>query len=60
VYDDNEKYDDDDCDGDDDNDDECVWCRMCVKITYSHKCCSLLIILLTKVHDYYFVGLYCH
>jgi len=44
---------------DDDDDDDCAWCRMCVKIPYSHNCCSLLIILSTKVHDYCFSSLYC-
>ena len=37
------------------DDDQCVRNRMCLKITYSHNCCSLLIISSTKVHDYYFV-----
>ena len=26
------------------DDDQCAWRGVCVKITYSHNCCSLLII----------------
>ena len=44
------------CD-DDNDDDQCAWHRMCVNITYSLNCCSL-IISWTKVHDYYFASLY--
>jgi len=38
---------------------QCAWRRMCVKITFTHNCCSLLIISSTKVHDSYFASLYC-
>jgi len=41
-----------------DYDDQYVWRSMCVNITYSHNCRSLLIILSTKVHYYYFASLY--
>jgi hypothetical protein len=40
-----------------DDDDQCAWRRMCMNITYSLNCCSL-IISSTKVHDYYFASLY--
>jgi hypothetical protein len=46
------------CDDDDDDDNQCAWRRMYVKITYSHNCCSLLIISSTRVHDIYFASLY--
>jgi hypothetical protein len=42
-----------------DNDDQCARRRMCVKIIYSHSCCSLLIISSTKARDYYLASLYC-
>jgi hypothetical protein len=32
---------------------------MCVKVTYGYNCWSLLIISMTKMHDYYFASLYC-
>jgi len=41
-----------------DYDDQCAWRRMFVNIIYSHNCSSLLIILSTKVHYYYFASLY--
>jgi hypothetical protein len=41
------------------NDDQCARRRMCVKIIYSHNCCSFFIISSTKVHDYYLASLYC-
>lgn len=36
------------CDGD-----YCVWNRICMKTTYSNSCCSVFIISLTNVYDYY-------